>query len=129
MSNSGIGGLERIRQDAWLQTAVKFLRETATTANLVGLLGGLCALLILLAPLPEGWNIRLPLYLIIFVWTILRPRTALYLMAIAVPWGSLDTIDISGLNLNSADVLVGFLVAGWLMSFVLHPGPVNRQPG
>ena len=121
MDNSGIGGLERIRQDAWLQTALKFLRENATTANLVGLIGGVCALLILLAPLPEAWNMRLPFYLVIFVWTILRPRVALYLMPIAVPWGSLDIIALGGLNLNSADVLVGFLAAGWLMSFVLRP--------
>ena len=126
MDNSGIGGLERIRQDAWLQTALKFLRENATTANLVGLIGGVCALLILLAPLPEGWNMRLPFYLVIFVWTILRPRVALYLMPIAVPWGSLDIIALGGLNLNSADVLVGFLAAGWLMSFALRPA---RQLG
>jgi O-antigen ligase len=129
MSNSGIGGLEKTRQDAWLQTATKFLRENATAANLVGLLGGLCALLILLAPLPQGWNMRLPLYLVVFVWTILRPRTALYLMPFAVPWGSLDTIEISGLNLNSADVLVGFLTAGWLLSFAFHSGAVDKQPG
>src|SRR5947209_14281254 len=98
MDNSGIGGLERIRQDAWLQTALKFLRENATTANLVGLLGGVCALLILLAPLPEAWNMRLPFYLVIFVWTILRPRVALYLMPFAVPWGSLDIIALGGLK-------------------------------
>ena len=121
MDNSGIGVLARIRQDAWLQTALKFLRENATIANLVGLIGGVCALLILLAPLPEAWNMRLPFYLVIFVWTILRPRVALYLMPFAVPWGSLDIIALGGLNLNSADVLVGFLAAGWLMSFALRP--------
>src|SRR3989440_1324713 len=126
MSNPGIGGLERIRQDAWLQTALKFLRENATTANLVGLIGGVCALLILLAPLPEAWNMRLPFYLVIFVWTILRPRVALYLMPFAVPWGSLDIIALGELNLNSADVLVGFLAAGWLMSYALRPA---RQLG
>ena len=129
MNNSSIGGLERSRQDVWLQTALKFLRENATTPNLVGLMGGVCALLILLAPLPEAWNIRLPFYLVIFVWTILRPRVALYLMSIAVPWGSLDTIDVGGLNLNGADILVAFLAAGWLMSFALRPTGLYGQLG
>ena len=128
MDNSGI--VERIRQDTWLQTAFKFLRENLTTANLVGLIGGVSAILILLAPLPEAWNIRLPFYLVIFVWTILRPRVALYLMPIAVPWGSLDIITVGGLNLNSADVLVIFLAASWLMSFALRPGALlYRQVG
>src|SRR5438132_3773526 len=130
MDNSGIGGLQRIRQDRWLQTAFIFLRENLTTANLVGLIGGISAILILLAPLPEAWNIRLPFYLVIFVWTILRPRVALYLMSIAVPWGSLDIITVGGLNLNSADVLVIFLAASWLMSFALRPGALlYRQVG
>src|SRR5436305_12349720 len=124
MGNSGI--VERIHQDTWLQTAFIFLRENLTTANLVGFIGGVCAILILLAPLPEAWNMRLPFYLVIFVWTILRPRVALYLMPIAVPWGSLDIIALGGLNLNSADVLVGFLAAGWFMSFALRPA---RQLG
>src|SRR5437763_12771388 len=127
MDNSGI--VERIRQETWLQTAFKFLCENLTTANLVGLIGGVSAIVILLAPLPEAWNIRLPFYLVIFIWTILRPRVALYLMPIAVPWGSLDTINVGGLNLNSADVLVGFLAAGWLMSFAWRPGAVYRQAG
>src|SRR2546428_11791340 len=124
MDNSGI--VERIRQDTWLQTAFKFLCENLTPANLVGLIGGISAILILLPLLPEAWNIRLPFYLVIFVWTILGPRVALYLMPIAVPWGSLDIITVGGLNLNSADVLVGFLAAGWLMSFALRPA---RQLG
>src|SRR5947208_10093659 len=128
MNNPGIGGLERIRQDSWLQTAFICLRENATTSNLVGLIGAMCALFLLIG-LPEQWKARLPFYLVIFVWTILRPRVALYLMPIAVAWGSLDIIDVGGLNLNSADLLVGFLAAGWLMSFALRPGALYRQPG
>jgi len=105
------------------------LRENATTANLVGLLGGVCALLVLLAPLPEAWNIRLPFYLVIFVWTILRPRLALYLMHIAVPWVSLHIVNVGGLHSTSPDILVVFLATGWLMSFVLRPTMLYRQPG
>ncbi len=86
------------------------------------------------------WSIRIPLYLTILVWTILQPRIALYLMPFAVPWGSLDFIDIKGLRMNSADILVTFLAIGWLMSFALRripsksirsrftasPGPLDR---
>lgn len=73
--------------------------------------------LLLVPPLP--WNIRIPFYLILLVWTILRPRIALYLMAFAVPWGSLDYLNLSSLRLDSADILVGFLAIGWLMSWAL----------
>ncbi len=120
MNSTATGGIERIRQDSWLQTASIFLRENATMPNLVGLVGGVCALFLLIV-LREPWNYRVPFYLTILIWTILRPRVALYLMPFAVPWGSLDIIDVAGLNLNSADILVVFLGVGWLMSYALRP--------
>jgi O-antigen ligase len=123
MKNPGLGGLQSAstRDDSWLQTVYGWLTTSATTSNLVGLIGGVFALFLLLA-MPEPWNIRLPLYLAVTVWTILRPRMALYLLPLAVPWGSLDTLDVGGLHLTSADILVVLLVAGWLGSFVLRPG-------
>ncbi len=96
------------------------MREQLTISNLIGLSGAVCALLLLIG-LREPWNFRIPLYCVILIWTILRPRTALYLMAFAVPWGSLDIITVAGLHLNSADILVVLLGAGWLMSFALRP--------
>ena len=120
MHNPGAGGLERIRQASWLQTASIALREKLTVSNLVGLIGVACALFLLLV-LREPWNYRIPFYGVMLIWTILRPRTALYLMPFAVPWGSLDTIDVAGLHVNSADILVALLGAGWLMSFGLLP--------
>src|SRR5581483_2966880 len=71
--------------------------------------------------LPMPWNIRLPFYLMLLVWIILRPRVALYLMPIAVPWGSLDTLTVAGLNVNGADILVFMLGVSWLMSYALRP--------
>lgn len=120
MNTSGIGELERTRSHSWQRLLESFLREYVTVANLVGLLGGLGTLLLFLA-LPMPWNIRIPGYLMLLVWTILRPRVALYLMPFAVPWGSLDTLTVAGLNLNSADILVGMLGIGWLMSYALRP--------
>src|SRR5579864_8469756 len=104
---------------SWLRTAFISLRTNITIPNLIGLIGGLLALFLLLA-LHEPWDITIPLYLTVLVWTILRPRVALYLMAFAVPWGSLDYIDIRGLRLNSADLLVAFLAIGWFLSFALR---------
>jgi len=118
MKNPGI--LARSRSDSWFQPLPIFLRENATAANLVGLLGGLCTLFLFVA-LPMPWNIRLPFYLMLLIWIILRPRVALYLMPIAVPWGSLDTLNVAGLNLNSADILVLMLGVGWLMSYAMRP--------
>src|SRR2546421_2759909 len=140
MNNPGAGGLERIRQASWLQTASLLLREKLTVSNLVGLIGVACALFLLIA-LPGPWNYRLPFYCVMLIWTILRPRVALYLMPFAVPWGSLDTIDVVGLHLNSADILVVLLGASWLLSFGLRStfpygergtsgegmGPIDRE--
>jgi len=120
MHHASTGGLSPIRQISWLQRARLFLREQLTISNLIGLSGAVCALFLLIG-LREPWNFRIPLYCVILIWTILRPRTALYLMAFAVPWGSLDIITVAGLRLNSADILVVLLGAGWLMSFALRP--------
>jgi O-antigen ligase len=119
MKNPGLSGLEQIRQESWPQSTFAHLRTYLTYPNLVGLVGAACALFLFFR-LPEQWNARIPFYLVIFVWTVLRPRMALYLMPFAVPWGSVDNLNIAGLNLNSADLLVGFLALGWLLGFVLH---------
>ncbi len=122
------GGVKNIRSDSWVQSAITIVRENDLTTNLIGVLGAACALFLLLR-LPDPWDVRLPLYLVVLVWTILRPRVALYLMPIAVPWGSLDAISVGTASLNSADLLVGFLVAGWFMSFALHTSTSQYGPG
>lgn len=89
-----------------------------TVPNVVGVVACALLLFLLLVP-PLPWNIRLPLYGAVLVWTILRPRTALYLLPFAVPWGSLDYITISTLRLDSSDILVIFLALGWLINCAL----------
>ncbi len=121
---------------SWYRQALAGFREKATVANLVGLAAAVLALLCLFAlPKSQYWNIRLPLYLLITVWTLLRPRIALYLFPFAIPWGSLDTIKL-GVSLTSADILVGLLAVSWLLSFALRPlvpayarhqGPLDRE--
>src|SRR5712691_6289065 len=118
MNIPGAGGLQNTHHASWLHTVHSSFRRSISASNLVGLICGVFALFLLLVP-PAPWNIRLPLYLIVLVWTILRPRVALYLLPIAVPWGSLDYLPIGGLRLNSADLLVVFLAVGWLLSFTL----------
>ncbi len=106
------------RRASWPNTTYTAIRDFITVPNLVGLLGcGVLLLLFLVPPLP--WNIRLPLYLMVLVWTILRPRVALYLLPFCVPWGSLDYIDVSALRLDSADILTVFLALGWLINCAL----------
>ena len=118
MSISRVNELQTTRPASWLQTTYQTARSAIAAPTLVGLVGAVLAIALLLVP-PLPWSIRLSFYLIILVWTILRPRLALYLMAFAVPWGSLDYLSLGGLRLNSADLLVGFLALGWLMSWAL----------
>ena len=105
--------------DVWLNKPYHAWRSFVTSSNLTAVVCIAIAIFLLLAP-PMPWNIRLTLYAALLVWTILRPRVALYLIPICVPWGSLDFIAIKGLRLNSADILVIFLAIGWLMSFGLR---------
>ena len=111
-----------------LHRAYLALRSNITAANLVALAGGVLLVFMLIA-LREPWSIRIPLYLTVLVWTILQPRMALYLMPFAVPWGSVDYIDVQGLRVNSADILVAFLAASWLMSFALRRVPATSIGG
>ncbi|HEU5227035.1 MAG TPA: O-antigen ligase family protein [Ktedonobacteraceae bacterium] len=137
MHNPGIGESEQQLRALWLNRIIIAMRGWTTTANLTGLIGALVAIFCLLGlPNTQYWNIRLPLYLIIAIWTILRPRVALYLLPIAIPWGSLDSFDLGGLNLNGADILVALLSASWLMGFALRRfvgqgetgvGPLDRE--
>jgi O-antigen ligase len=120
MSNAGASRLTT-RRDAWLSTASSYI----TASNAAGVIG-CAALLFMLLVLPLPWDLRLPLYLAALIWTILRPRVSLYLMAFCVPWGSLDYINVSALRLDSADILVIFLVVGWLIQWVL-PAQVRQQ--
>ncbi|GAC1358565.1 MAG: hypothetical protein NVS2B12_00540 [Ktedonobacteraceae bacterium] len=120
MYNPSIGNTEPTHS-SWFGRTLIGLRERTIFANLVGLVGALLALFCLFAiPGSQLWNIRLPLYLLVATWTILRPRVALYLLPFAIPWGSLDTIKL-GVSLTSADILVGLLTASWLLGFVLRP--------
>ncbi|HZO73787.1 MAG TPA: O-antigen ligase family protein [Ktedonobacteraceae bacterium] len=137
MYNPGVGEPGRQNHASWLNQSITGIREWATMSNLTGLIGALVAIFcLLLLPNTNYWNIRLPLYLVIAIWTILRPRVALYLLPIAIPWGSLDSFNLGGLNLNSADILVALLAASWLMGFALRrfveqgdasAGPLDRE--
>ncbi len=129
MSSQSVSEHVPTHRVSWLSTIYRAIRSYATSSNLIGLICGVAVIFLLLVP-PLPWNIRLPLYLSVLVWTMLRPRVALYLMPISVPWGSIDFIDIKGLRLNSADLLVVFLAIGWLMSFGLRQqkaGPLDRE--
>jgi O-antigen ligase len=118
MSISREDGRTQVRPVSWLHTTYHNARNAIAAPTLVGVVGAALAVALLLVP-PLPWNIRIPLYASILIWTILRPRISLYLMAFAVPWGSLDFVSLGGLRLDSADILVGFLALGWLLSWGL----------
>src|SRR5439155_11098007 len=128
MNSPSVSEYVSVHHEFWLKKPFRTWHKFVTSSNLTASVCIAIAIFLLLAP-PMPWNIRLTLYAALLVWTILRPRVALYLIPICVPWGSLDFIEQQGLRLNSADILVIFLAIGWLMSFGLrqNTGPRDRE--
>jgi len=129
-------GIEQLRQDvstaaprtSFVTKILETIHENVTLANGVGAVGGVLALCcLLLLPSSAYWNIRLPIYGILVVWTLLRPRVALYLLPFAIPWGSLDMLTFGKLNVSSTDILVILLIVSWLGSFVLRSQGLVKQ--
>ena len=134
MYNPGLSGSGHSGYPGWLRKVSERWGQRITTANLVGVLGAVITLFCLLAlPQLQYWNFRVTLYLIVTIWTVIRPRVALYLLPLAIPWGS---IDIIGSNITSSDILVALLAASWLLGWTLRPfivrgirngGPLDRE--
>jgi O-antigen ligase len=128
MHNSSVPSLKSSLFTVSRFGALDRLLERMTLANLVGLFGSIFILFCLLV-LPLSLSIRLLLYLVVIIWTLLRPQIALYLMPIAVPWGSLDALNLGGISVSSADILVLLLATSWLLSFPLRPFVAGKQVG
>jgi O-antigen ligase len=56
----------------------------------------------------------------VVIATLVKPDVALYLLAFAVPFGSLRAVSLGGMSLTATDVLVALLVVAWLMRGVLR---------
>jgi O-antigen ligase len=124
MYNPALDAISYREHTPWYKRITDSAKEHLKAANVIGLLAACFALACLLGlPSDQYWNIRIPLYLIVTIWTLIRPRVALYLLPLAIPWGSLDTI--AG-GLTSADILVALLAASWLLSYTLRPLAARR---
>jgi putative inorganic carbon (HCO3(-)) transporter len=55
---------------------------------------------------------------IVFLATVIRPEYGLYLLILAVPFGSVREIAISGFTVGAAEALVGLVLAAWLARMV-----------
>lgn len=55
---------------------------------------------------------------IVFLATLVRPEYGLYLLILAVPFGSVREIAISGFTVGAAEALVGLVLAAWLARMV-----------
>lgn len=55
---------------------------------------------------------------IVFLATVTRPEVGLYLLILAVPFGSVREITISGFTVGAAEALVGLVLAAWLARMI-----------
>ncbi len=80
---------------------------------------------------------RLPLTLagalvlgaIVLLATFIRPEYGLYLLILAVPFGSVRKIAIAGLTVGAAEALIGLVLAAWLAGMVVaRKAEIARPP-
>lgn len=95
------------------------IQRFGTLANVIGGIGSLLTLCCLFF-LPSPLNLLVPLYAAIGIWVFIRPEAALYMLPIAVPWGSLEGLLPASLNVSGADLLVFLLGASWALQHVLR---------
>jgi O-antigen ligase len=55
---------------------------------------------------------------IVFLATLIRPEYGLYLLILAVPFGSVREITVSGFTVGAAEALVGLVLAAWLARMI-----------
>ncbi len=55
---------------------------------------------------------------IIVVATMVRPEVGLYLLVVAVPFGSVREINVGGMTVGAAEALIGLTLAAWLAQMV-----------
>jgi O-antigen ligase len=67
-----------------------------------------------LALLPVTWLAIGLLGVTVTVLTLIRPHIALYLIAFAIPFGSLFEISLSGITVGVTEALIGLMVAAWI---------------
>ena len=65
---------------------------------------------------------------IVFLATLIRPEYGLYLLILAVPFGSVREIAISGFTVGAAEALVGLMLAAWLAKMVAAREIKTIQP-
>ena len=67
-----------------------------------------------LALFPLSFLVVVLLGTIVIAWTLTVPHLALYLIAFAIPFGSLFELDVGGITVGVTEGLIGLMLAGWI---------------
>lgn len=67
-----------------------------------------------LALLPLPWLVLGLVAAALVITTLIRPQITLYLMALAIPFGSLYEVSLGGITVGATEGLIGLAIAAWL---------------
>jgi putative inorganic carbon (HCO3(-)) transporter len=82
-----------------------------------------------LALLPLHWLVLGLAGTIVFALVLIRPYLALYLIAFAIPFGSLFEIGIGPVSVGATEGLLGLMLAAWLARYaVFRQVPTRKSP-
>jgi O-antigen ligase len=101
---------------------------SAQTQKTIWVGGTVLGLGIALALLPLPWLVLGLLAFVLVITTLIRPQITLYLIAFAIPFGSLYEVNLGGITVGATEGLVGLGIAAWLARTIALRQPWNKAP-
>jgi putative inorganic carbon (HCO3(-)) transporter len=104
------------------------IKAYGTNTGMLALIACAVVASLALALLPLTWLALGLAGSIVFVLILVRPYLALYLVAFAIPFGSLLEFEVGPVSVGATEGLIGLMLAAWLARYVAFEHAPTQKP-